>query len=251
MKIFKNKNIWKKLTIALLIILTFQIVATKPVHADVVQFGGKLMTPIMSLIVSLGDGLNDILASAIMGVNTTIFEVDMAEGFWEHFGAIILGVAAAALFVAAVVFGGGAIAAVVASITGKVILATAGISTLVAGAGVGIYVGTLVDQNLMPDDLYLPMYTYSAEEIFKNHILLFNVDFFGDDTTIKANLSDGSQIIISGRTEQEIQDELSKHKVTVEKTEHKGHVEVERTVQLKYQQLLILTFMKTKKEMKY
>lgn len=225
MKIFTNRNIWKKLIIALLIILSFQIVTTKPVHADVVQFGGKLMTPIMSLIVSLGDGINDILASAIMGVNTTIFEVDMADGFLERWGGVIAGAFAAALVVAAIVFGGPAIASVVAAITGKMVFATAGIGTLVAGVGAGLYVGTLVDKQLMPDDLYLPLYTYSAEEIFKNHILLFNVDFFGDDTTIKANLSDGSQITITGKTEQEIQDELAKHKV--EGAKHKGHVEVE------------------------
>ena len=38
---------------------------------------------------------------------------------------------------------------------------------------------------MLPEDLYLPIYTYSAEEIFKNNILLFNVDFFGEEIKIQ------------------------------------------------------------------
>ncbi len=250
MKIFTNKNIGKKLIIALLIVLAFQMIATKPVHADVVQFGGKLMSPIMSLIVSLGDGLNDILSSAIMGVGTTILEVDMADGWWDNYGFIVVGVAAAALFIAAAVVIPGliasaataisaAIATIATSATAVTFTAVAGVGTLIAGAGVGIYVGTWWSDTQMPDDLYLPMYTYSAEEIFKNHILLFNVDFFGEDTIMYAELSDGSDIQLNQfKTEEEMQKYIAEnHKVEVEKTEHKGHVEVERTEQMKYQQL--------------
>lgn len=256
MKILTSKSIWKKIIIALLIILTFQIIATKPVHADVVQFGGKLMGPIMSLLVSLCDGINDILSSAIMGVGTTIFEVDMADGWWDNYGFIVVGIVAAGIAAVAAIFlpmgiaaAGTAIsgwlASIVPSATAITFQAVAGVGTLIAAAGTGVLVGTWYSDTQMPDDLYLPMYSYSAEEIFKNHILLFNVDFFGDDTTIWAELSDENhtQIVVSGKTDEQIQEELSKHKVTVEKTEHKGHVEVERTAQLKFQQLykLIIT----------
>ena len=97
MKIFTNKSIWKKLVIAVLIILSFQIVTMQPVQADVVEFGGKLMGPIMSLLVSIGDGINDTIGRTIMGVPSSLYNVDMTSSFWATVGKWVVGVVAAVL----------------------------------------------------------------------------------------------------------------------------------------------------------
>lgn len=55
MKFFENKKIWKKVVIMLLLIIFFQFGFATPVHADDEDYGGILLSPIMQLIVALGD----------------------------------------------------------------------------------------------------------------------------------------------------------------------------------------------------
>ncbi len=55
MKFFENKKIWKKIVIMLLMVLLFQFGFATPVQADDTDYGGILLSPIMSLIVALGD----------------------------------------------------------------------------------------------------------------------------------------------------------------------------------------------------
>lgn len=54
MKIFTNQKIWKKIVIALLIVMMFQFIIVSPVRADD-GIGGKLMEPIIDLVVWIGD----------------------------------------------------------------------------------------------------------------------------------------------------------------------------------------------------
>ncbi len=55
MKFFENKKIWKKIVIMLLMVLLFQFGFATPVKADDTDYGGILLSPIMQLIVALGD----------------------------------------------------------------------------------------------------------------------------------------------------------------------------------------------------
>ena len=57
MKIFTNKSIWKKLAIALVIVILFQFIILSPVRAvnDDTGIGGKLLEPIIDLVVWFGD----------------------------------------------------------------------------------------------------------------------------------------------------------------------------------------------------
>ena len=62
MKIFTNKKIWKKIAIALVVVILFQFIILSPVKADDDVFtgddigiGGKLLEPIIDLVVWLGD----------------------------------------------------------------------------------------------------------------------------------------------------------------------------------------------------
>ena len=57
MKIFTNQKVWKKIVVALLIVLAFQFIASSPVRAgdDDDGSGGKLLEPVIDLLVSLCD----------------------------------------------------------------------------------------------------------------------------------------------------------------------------------------------------
>ena len=65
MKFFTNKSIWSKIVIALIFVLLFEFVVACPVRAadddsklnTGLELGGKLMSPILSLVVSLADAM--------------------------------------------------------------------------------------------------------------------------------------------------------------------------------------------------
>ncbi len=214
MKIFTNKNIGKKIIIAILIVLVFQFVLLKPVQADNVEFGGKLISPILSLLVTLSDGIMEIIGNAIMGASSSLYPVEMANGALEKILTAAVFLLAAAITVAAIVFTAGGVAAIASAILGKTILATVGVGTIVAGLAAGTFAGVYFNDEVLPDDLYLPMYTYSAEEIFKGNILLFDVNFFNSNgKEIKAKLSDGSVLSLKDNTPQQIQEKANSIKI--------------------------------------
>lgn len=197
MKIFTNKSIWKKIVIALLIVLLFQTVVMQPVHAgDGVEFAGKLMSPILSLLVGLGDGIMDIIGSSIMGANATLVHVDRNDSWWDTLSTILVAIVAAAAAIALIVLTAGAAAAALAAI-GITATVTVGMGTVIAGITAGLVAGVWYSNEVLPDDLYLPMYTYSAEEIFKGNILFFDVNFFTDGKEIYAKAEDGTSIKMS------------------------------------------------------
>lgn len=215
MKIFTNNNIWKKLVIALLIILSFQVIVMKPVQADVVEFGGKLISPIMSLLVTIGDGIMDVIGRTIMGANSTLVEVSLEGEILDKLLPILVAIAAGALFIVGCVVTLGGLAAVASAALGITVTATVGVGVLVGGVATGILVGTWFDHEIMPDDLYLPIYTYSAEEIFKGNILLFDVNFFHDGKEIYARVSDGEELALSDYSDEEsFQADVRKHGIT-------------------------------------
>lgn len=194
MRIFTSKSIWKKVVIALLIVLLFQVVVMKPVHADVVEFGGKLMSPILSLLVSLGDGINDIIGRTVMGSQSTLYEVNMTSHWWEVLSAVLVAIVVAALVIIAIVATAG-LAAVALAAVGITATVTIGMGTIIAGVGVGTLAAVWYSDTAFPEDLYLPMYTYSAEEIFKGNILLFDVNFFEQSPEIKEKKDDEGKVV--------------------------------------------------------
>ena len=209
MKFFTNKKIWEKVILALLFVILFQFAVMQPVQADVVEFGGKLMSPILSFFVSLGDGIMDILGRTLMGATSSLYEVEMGSSFWETLGTVLVAVAAAALTIALVVVTAGAAAAALAAI-GITASVTVGIGTVVAGVVSGFMAATWFNDEVLPEDVYLPMYTYSAEEIFKGNILLFDVNFFDDVPEIEAKTnSEGEKTMnfdfITGATVKELE----------------------------------------------
>lgn len=192
LKIFTNKKIWKMLILVILVIMAVQIltpttiVYAKEDDSDAAQEGdnivsrGILMRPILSFVVSIGDGAMSILHSQIMGQENSLLPITLGDtpGWIGITLGIIAGLIVAVATVALIATGLAAIGAVIAAIGAEVAVASIGAGTIVFGAALGGMAGFAVYDNVMPETLYLPAYTYSAEEIFKGNILLFNVNFF-------------------------------------------------------------------------
>ncbi len=209
MKFFTNKSIWSKIIIVLIFVLVFEFIITKPtlgseVTDNIVEGGGKLLTPVLSLVVSLGDAIVTIMQSAIMGVDESIMPVDVDASIWEILGSILVVavavVAAVATVVGLIVSGAGVfaiIAGIAKGILGVGVTAWLGPKVVSVAVSTGSAKMSKVSASNFPEDtkvpktLYLPVFSYSPEEIFQGKILLFNVDFFGTPIEIKQD-SDGS-----------------------------------------------------------
>lgn len=205
MKFFTNKKIWSKIIIVLIFVILFEFVISKPTLAenDTLEWGGKLIQPILSLIISLGDGVLNILHRAILEQDQTLIHVDFSMEWYDY-----LLIAAAAL---------GAIVGVILICTGI----GAGIGTFIAGwsattlitgttvliaVGAGVWAGYAVSQEVMPEKYKLPLYSYTPEEIFKGNILLFNVNFFGDGEEIQMLTKNMNTYKLSDYTDVELEE---------------------------------------------
>lgn len=79
MKIFTDKSVTQKIIIALVIVILTTFSVPTPVQAD---WGGKLMSPILNLIVALFDGVQHLLEYAMLG-ETSPFMKDIGSGDYE------------------------------------------------------------------------------------------------------------------------------------------------------------------------
>lgn len=232
MKFFTNKSIWTKIIIVLIFVILFEFVVTKPslgaeVTDAVVEGGGKLLTPIMSLVASLGDGIMTILQDAIMGNNATIMPIDVDADFWTILGQIVTAavtiIACIATVVVAIASGGTVIAMIAAIAKGLISIVAGGTFMgliaipIVAGSGnaqiSNASASVFPDTIKVPATVYLPAFNYSPEEIFQGKVLLFNVNFFGDPIDIQQDedgnyyyMDDGEKVITS---KQNIAEDLS------------------------------------------
>lgn len=193
MKFFTNQSIWKKIVIVLLIVLLFNVLLIKPVHAgsdsdnDVLEGGGKLLKPIFSLLVTVGDGIVNVLHSSIMGVDESLIVVNNENEAWSILKTIIAIVVTAACIIGAILLSGG-----IGAILGAVAVLSIGSSVLFGSNfivkledEISHAIVTQFNEEALPSKIYFPAYSYSPEEIFRGNILLFNVNFFRDPITIK------------------------------------------------------------------
>lgn len=122
MKFFTNKSIWSKIIIVLIFVLLFQFALAKPIEAadataDTIEFGGKLLSPVLSLFVTLGDGIMGLLHSSIMGADSALLEANLGSTFWEILGKAVVWIFAAAVTAAAMFFTGGLIGPLLVGVT--------------------------------------------------------------------------------------------------------------------------------------
>ncbi len=204
-KIFTNKKIWQKIAVILLIVLLFQFIAANPIMAAddddgslAIEWGGKLLSPVMSLLVTIGDGIMSILHSAIMGIDGSLMHADLNSAWWDVFQFIIGAIIAAAVGIGLFLTGGWLAVAAAAAVTTVASVTTGSLLFVTipsaASSAITNSVAAMMSQgSATPGDLYLPTYSYSPEEIFKGNILLFNVDFFGEPIYInehRSNITD-------------------------------------------------------------
>lgn len=117
MKFFTNKNIWTKIIIVLIFIILFEFVVAKPTMAsNEIEFGGKLISPIFSLVVTIGDSIMDVMHSSIMGADTVLLDFDLGSTIWERIGNALVWIAAAAVAVIAFAITGGLISSLLVGI---------------------------------------------------------------------------------------------------------------------------------------
>lgn len=191
MKIFENKSVFKKLIIVLLIIMIFSFCMPKNVKASDDGIGGKLLSPVIDLLIGLGDGALNVIHTVVYHQNDTLLTVDMTNSVLAFLATITVGILAAVVVAAAVVLTAGALAAAAASI--GITLSAVGVGTvLVVSTTAGVVGAAVFNSNVLPDDLQLPVYSISPEEIFSDEILLLDVDFFNPKKS--KTLEDGTEM---------------------------------------------------------
>ena len=203
MKFFTNKSIWSKIILVLAFILLFQFILSNQVVLADDGTGSAiesiLIKPIISLFVGLGDAAMGLMHSTIMGQDASIVPIDLTADWFDLFAQvvrIVLGVVLAviAVAIAYVTAGGGLPVAAMVGKAAVTLIATVvitnvpivsdvineGLADELNEAGVKVSISAYSEEAL-PATLELPLYTYSAEEIFKGKILLFDVNFFSND----------------------------------------------------------------------
>lgn len=183
MRIFANNKIWKKIVIIIGILLSFSIVVPEPVEADL---GGKLMQPIMSLFIGIGDGVNTVIQKMFLEQEPSVLVISDGVTWWKVVLGNLIGVALIAAGVAANILTPIAI--------GVALIITVNIASMEGGNGgatkpsdpIVFQLVTGFTASMLSDkgELALPMIQLTPYEIFSNKGNIFSVNFF------KKNLSD-------------------------------------------------------------
>ena len=134
-------------------------------------YGGKLLEPVVDLLLGIGDAVISILQHAIMGTESAV-TIDTSLKILYLVAALVLATVAVGL---AVIYIGPILAEIailqfVAGAAGVVKLAIFGATFLVSY--------TLMNGIYMPDITLIPTYSISPEEIFEGNVLLFDVNIF-------------------------------------------------------------------------
>ena len=198
MKIFQNKNLFKKLIIVLLFITIFSFCMPKVSRASV---GGDLMDAVMDLFVGIGDGINTVLSKMILQTDGSFIVVDTeTNGVAKILGIIVA---------AAVIIGG----IVLIAASGGAVLAVASAVFTVVKAGVVAGVVTFAVTSYLSDARFgekvvLPSIRLTQYEIFTNQIPLFDVDFFSPMTDLKTESPSKDKELKTGISDDDIEKEL-------------------------------------------
>ena len=183
MRIFANNKIWKKIVIIIGILLSFSIVVPEPVEADL---GGKLMQPIMSLFIGIGDGINTVIQKMFLNREPAVLIISSGFNWWK----VALGVAIGIGLIAVGIVTGGVGTIIIGSALTIAVVATAATGGNSSSENIAFQVVTSFTASMLSDknELALPMMSLTPYEIFANKQNLFSVNFF-------KNLSDDEKYI--------------------------------------------------------
>ncbi len=184
---FKNKKLSKKLILSVLIVLIFLgtiLPNISNAEAKEASQGGKLLQPVVDLLLTLGDGIMDIIQKTVMGTSGHI-SLDIAISRVIKIIGILAGIVAAIGVIAIAATGVGAVVEAIAgaAATAAVSVGGAVVSVVTAGAVIAGVAGyslavDVLSGAFLPDITILPLYQISPEEIFAGKILLFDTNFF-------------------------------------------------------------------------
>lgn len=169
MEVFRKKHIVLKIVIALVIVILFNFSAPTISRADSLgeAIGGTLLTPIVDLLLAIGDGAMHLIQKLILGMDSSLTKI---SNEWSD--ALSWGIA---ILSAAIVIG--------------LAIVTCGVSLVVVGAAAVVgYAAYKISAANLPPTFYLPMYVVSPEEIFTNQIALLDVNFFNPNQYQKVNI---------------------------------------------------------------
>lgn len=209
MKIFANRNIWKKIVIIFMLMFSVSFVEPKPVEAGI---GGDLMKPICQFVVGIGDGFTGLLHKWVMGQEVSIIRIDKDKS-WKIITAIATVILVAAAIVATCLLIATGVGAAIAALGITAISTTVSIGGIATVAIIGgIAAGAAVyNADWWDDSVILPMYSITPEAIFSNKVPLFNANFIDppDDVAFTLDDTEKGQKQIAIGTEAQIDDKLS------------------------------------------
>lgn len=178
MRIFANNKIWKKIVIIIGILLSFSIVVPEPVEADL---GGKLMQPIMSLFIGIGDGINTVIQKMFLEQEPSVLVISDGVTWWKVAIGILIGIGIA---VGGIVTGAWIPIAIGATwvvvVTGTAINGAAGGNSPISFQLITEFTASMLSDK---GELALPMIQMTPYEIFANNGGIFSVNFFKNSSS--------------------------------------------------------------------
>ena len=198
MKTLNKNSFVKKLIFALIIILLICAAVPNTISyaADAEEsFGGKLLKPIVDLLLSIGDIAMNFIHNIIYGSYDPIIKVDLDTTLIEYIviilGAIIAIAVAALLIFGAAAISGAVIAKVATIVAAKEITVASVLTPKVIGmivvaaipltAKTGIVAGAYIHSEWFGDEAVLTQYKITPEEIFSGEVDLLRANFFSSD----------------------------------------------------------------------
>ena len=223
MKILTKKGFVNKLIIVLLAVLIFgTIIPTNASYAASDDFGGKLLKPIVDLLLALGDLIMDLLHNVVYGMNTAILKIDLDNNLLEF---LVIAIAVVIAIVAVISIGWGVAVAgakllaalgtkIGVTIIGGAISAAAIGTIVVSGIEAGIGAGMFVRSNWFSNEAALPIYKISPEEIFTGEVYLLNANFFSQREIAPTDYSGAA--VVNTTTIEEIRFDFTDQMITQE-----------------------------------
>ena len=199
MKIFTKRGIIGKLIIVIGILIIFScLIPSNKVYAT--DLGGFLLRPVMDLILTIADGIFDVIQKALFD-SPSLIVLDLSKSVWSIIATIAVGVIIAVVVAATAIALGVALPTIVSALVAKIgIDVSAGLSgaaigmiviTAVGeGAIAGLAGGAFFSRTFFGDQAVLPLYRISPEEIFAGDIPMLDVNFFDSGTVESSNITD-------------------------------------------------------------
>ena len=127
----------------------------------------------------------DVIHNALLDQDKAYIVIDLTNSIWNTILTIAVGIIVG-LALAAIVYltAGYAVPLLLAALPVPVGGVGAGLiaTVFLGGAVVG---GAVFNSNMLPDDIVLPLYSVTPEEIFSGEMPVFDVDFFNPNTELK------------------------------------------------------------------